>query len=350
MKRIMSENPFVLSSGPAKQGRVSKDHCTRRRPPFDTARRFASRLLRANGKFAALLGVVIFGLTPHAARALNVFACEPEWASLVTALGGDNVQVFTATTGRQDPHQIQARPALIARLRQADLAICTGAELEIGWMPVLLRQAANGKVQPGNPGYFAAAEQIALKEKPIRLDRAEGDIHAAGNPHVQTDPRNIQAIAELLTRRLIDVDRANAAVYQQRGAEFQTKWKAAIARWDSAAAPLKGVGIVEAHKSWVYLADWLGMRSLAAIEPKPGVPPSSGYLAQLLTEIPARGAKLIVYAAYQDPRPPQFVSEKTGIPAIELPFTVGGTDAAKDVFSLFDDTVGRLLAGLSARP
>src|SRR5215472_4907202 len=118
---------------------------------------------------------------------LNVFACEPEWAALASEIGGDKVSVFTATTAKQDPHQVQARPALIAQLRSADLVVCTGAELEIGWMPVLLRQAANGRVQPGSPGYFEAAQHVRLLDLPTRLDRAEGDIHPSGNPHIQTD-------------------------------------------------------------------------------------------------------------------------------------------------------------------
>src|SRR4029077_6659206 len=134
------------------------------------------------------------------AEALEIFACEPEWGALATELGGDKVEVFVATSARQDPHQIQARPALIARLRSADLVVCTGAELEIGWMPVLLRQASNGRVQPGSPGYFEAGQQVRLLDVPTRLDRAEGDIHPAGNPHIQTDPRNIATVAPALTR------------------------------------------------------------------------------------------------------------------------------------------------------
>jgi zinc/manganese transport system substrate-binding protein len=296
-----------------------------------------------------VIALVALLALPKAALALNVFACEPEWGALATELGGDKVEVFTATTGLQDPHQIQARPALIARLRRADLAVCTGSELEIGWMPILLRQAANGRVQPGNPGWFEATTFVELKDKPARLDRAEGDIHPGGNPHIQTDPRNVAIVAAALTRRLIEIDGANAAVYRERGAGFQAKMQAAIARWQAEGAPLKGIGVIEYHKAWRYLLDWLDMRETLAIEPKPGVPPSSGYLAQLLAQIPARGPKMIVHAAYEDPRPSQFVAERSGLPAVQLPFTVGGNDAAKDLFALYDDTVRRLLEGLGAR-
>ena len=281
-----------------------------------------------------------------ARAALNVFACEPEWGALATELGGDDVSVFVATTARQDPHQIQARPALIARLRSADIAVCTGAELEIGWMPVLLRQSSNAKVQPGGLGYFEATQQVRLLEVPTRLDRAEGDIHPGGNPHVQTDPRYMRVIGSALAQRFAQIDAPHAAAYAQRAKAFDDKLGQAIQRWQAEAAPLKGVNVVIYHKAWVYLFDWLGMKDVATIEPKPGVPPGGAYLAQLLDDIPKRQARMIVYAAYQDPRAPDFIAEKTHIPAVMLPFTVGGTDAAKDLFGFYDDTIKRLLAAL----
>src|SRR5262252_5287322 len=190
------------------------------------------------------------------AHALEVFACEPEWAALATELGGDKVETFSATTARQDPHQIQARPALIARLRAADLVVCTGAELEVGWMPVLLRQAANGRVQPGSAGYFEAAQQVRLLEVPTRLDRAEGDIHAAGNPHIQTDPRNIATVAAALSRRMQELDQADAAGFAARTQNFASRWAAAVQRWTQRAAPFRGATVAVYHKNWTYLEDW----------------------------------------------------------------------------------------------
>ena len=301
-----------------------------------------------NARAAALAILVALAAAQPARAALEVFACEPEWSALASELGGENVRVFTATTARQDPHQIQARPALIARLRNADIAVCTGAELEIGWMPVLLRQASNAKVQPGAPGYFEATQQVRLLEVPTRLDRAEGDIHPGGNPHVQTDPRNMRIIAAALAKRFAEIDPGHAAGYAQRATAFDDKLGQAIRRWEQAAAPLKGVNVVIYHKAWVYLFSWLGMNEVGTIEPKPGVPPGSAYLAQLLDDIPKRQARLIIYAAYQDPRAADFVAEKAHIPAVMLPFTVGGTDDAKDLFSLYDDTIKRLLNGLGA--
>jgi zinc/manganese transport system substrate-binding protein len=296
----------------------------------------------------AAFGFVFFAAV-RAEAALNIFACEPEWGALATALGGNDVDVFVATTALQDPHQIQARPALISRLRNADLVACTGAELEIGWLPVLLRQASNGKVQPGQSGYFEATQQVTLLEKPARLDRAEGDVHPAGNPHIQTDPRNMRIVAAALAKRLAVLDPSHAAGYAQRAQAFDQALGAAIARLQAQAAPLKGIAFVSYHKAWIYLANWLGMSEVANIEPKPGVPPGSAYIADLLDKIPSLHARMIVYAAYEDPKPSQFVADKTHLPAVMLPFTVGGTDAAKDVIGFYQDTVIRLLAGLGGK-
>jgi zinc/manganese transport system substrate-binding protein len=279
-----------------------------------------------------------------AAAALNVFACEPEWGALASELGGDKVTVFVATTGRQDPHQIQARPSLIAKMRSADLVVCTGAELEIGWMPVVFRQGSNGRVQPGTPGYFSAADYVRMLEVPARLDRAEGDIHAAGNPHIQMSPLNIRAVAGPLGQRMAQLDIAQAAYYTERTQAFQQRWDEALKQWQAKAAPLKGMNYVAYHKFWAYLADWLGMKEIATIEPKPGVPPGSAHIAQLVDELPKRSVGIIIYSSYEDPRPSEAVGQRTGIPAVMLPATVGGTDASTTLFALYDDVLNRLLA------
>jgi zinc/manganese transport system substrate-binding protein len=296
-----------------------------------------------NRVFAGLLTLLA---TLPAAAEIRVFACEPEWSALARELGGDRVSVFTATTARQDPHHIEARPSLIARLRQADLLVCTGAELETGWLPMLLRQSGNAGVQPGRPGYFEAANHVRMLEIPARLDRAEGDVHAAGNPHIQTDPRNIGAVATALARRLAEIDPAGADHYQTRQRDFAQRWDAAIKRWEQQAVPLRGVHIVVQHKGFPYLENWLGLRQIAALEPKPGLEPTSGHLAELLEKLRREPAQMILRAAYHDGRASEWLAERAGIPVVVLPFTVGGTDQAKDLFSLFDDTVQRLLGAL----
>lgn len=293
---------------------------------------------------AALLAL----LAPAAQAALRVFACEPEWGALAQELGGDLLEVSVATTALQDPHRIQARPSLIARMRNADLVVCTGAELEIGWLPMLLQQSGNAKVQPGQPGNFAAADFVPKLDIPDRPDRSQGDVHAAGNPHIQTDPRNIAQVAVALAARLQQIDPANAGRYAQRATDFAQRWQQAIARWSAQAAPLQGVPVVSQHKAFVYLYDWLGLREVAVLEPKPGVEPTVSHLQSVLASLKATPARMVLYAAYQDPRPSEWLSGHAGIAMVKLPFTLGGTEGAKDLFGLFDDTVARLLAAAGA--
>ena len=276
--------------------------------------------------------------------ALRVFACEPEWGALAQELGGPLVEVSMATNALQDPHQIQAKPSLIARARNADLVVCTGAELEIGWLPLLLQQSGNAKVQPGQPGHFAAADFVRKLDVPGQLDRAQGDVHAAGNPHIQTDPRNIAQVAPALAARLQQVDPAHAAEYTQRLADFAQRWQQAMARWTTQAAPLRGLPVVSQHKAFVYLYDWLGLREVAVLEPKPGVEPSASHLQAVLAALKTAPARMVLYAAYQDSRPSDWLSRNAGLPAVKIPFTVGGSEGAKDLFGLFDDTIARLLA------
>jgi len=278
--------------------------------------------------------------------ALNIFACEPEWAALTQQLAGNQASIYTATGALQDPHQVQARPSLIAKARNAQLVVCTGAELEIGWMPLVLRESVNSAIQPGSLGNFEAAKYVSMLEVPTRLDRADGDVHAAGNPHIQTDARNFLPVAEALSKRLIQLDPANTAFYQQQLATFSQQWHTAIAKWEKQAAPLKGVSIVVQHKGFPYLNDWLGLKEVAELEPKPGMEPSAAYLGSVLSDLQQHPAKMVIRAAYQNGRPSEWIAERAHIPAVIVPFSVGGTPQATDLFTMFDDTIQRLLAGL----
>jgi zinc/manganese transport system substrate-binding protein len=201
-------------------------------------------------------------------------------------------------------------------------------------------------VQPGGTGYFEAASVVRMLEVPTRLDRADGDVHTKGNPHIQTDPRNFLPVADALSHRLVLLDPDNAAIYQQRLANFNQQWRAAITKWEKQAAPLKGVSIVAQHKGFPYLNDWLGLNEVTTLEPKPGMEPSAAYLSQVLNTLQQHPVKLVLRAAYQDGRPSEWIAQRAHIAIVELPYTVGGSDAAKDLFSLFDDTIARLLAGL----
>jgi zinc/manganese transport system substrate-binding protein len=291
-----------------------------------------------------LLTLVAAWVIP-ASAALNVFATVPEWGALAAELGGDKVSVYTATNALQDPHHVEAKPSLIARARGADLVVATGAELEIGWVPLVLQQAGNPKVQPGQPGYFEAAPFVTLLDKPARLDRAEGDVHAAGDPHIQTDPRNIARVAGPLSAKLAQLDPANAAFYQARYKSFADRWTAAIARWEKEAAPLRGVAVLVQHKAFTYLIAWLGLKEVAALEPKPGIEPTTAHLSEVLAITQRQPVKMVLRAAYQSDRASQWIADRAKINAVALPFTVGGDDAARDLFGLFEDTIQRLLKG-----
>ncbi len=298
---------------------------------------------------AILRSIVVLGsavIALPAAAALNVFACEPEWGALTQELGGDKVSVYSATTALQDPHRIEARPSLIARIRSADLLVCSGSELEIGWIPLLLTQSGNPRVQLGNPGYFEASQYVVRLEIPKVIDRALGDIHPGGNPHVHTDPRNIGKIAQALEERLAQLDTANADSYRSRGKSFRERWQTAIVRWEQQAAPLKGVPVVVYHKDFSYFINWTGMREAGSLEPKPGIPPTPSHLAELIDQMKRAPAKVIVYSPYSSPQAAAFLSRRASIPAVMMPFTVGGTDRAKDLFGLFDDTIARLLGAV----
>lgn len=275
--------------------------------------------------------------------ALDIFACTPEWGALATELGGDKVRVYTATSGLQDPHRIEARPSLIARARNADLMVCTGAQLEVGWVPLLQTQSGNAKIQAGQPGYFEAASVVALRDRPARLDRSLGDVHPAGNPHLHLDPHNIAAVAAALTERMAALDAGEAAYYRQRGKSFLERWRGATVRWERQAAPLKGMTLVVHHQDLSYLIHWLGMREVGALEPKPGLPPSTAHLAGLLERLKKAPAKAVVHSAYSDPRPGNWLAQRAGVPSVVLPYTVGGTQKANDLFGLYEDTLERLL-------
>lgn len=273
---------------------------------------------------------------------LNVFACEAEWAELAKQLGGDQVKVESATTGLQDVHYIQARPSLIARVRSADLVVCTGADLEASWLPLLLRKANNRDVLPGQPGFLAASKFVTLLEKPEVLDRAAGDIHPFGNPHIQLDPRNIGLVAAELAKRLQALDSAHGDIYAARYADFKGRWDSAVDGWATRLQTLQGARLVTYHRSWVYLFTWAGLVEAGTLEPKPGVPPSSSYLSELLARLKGQEILGIVHASYQDSRPSEWLSERTGIPVLLLPHTVGSTPQVTDLFSMFEILVSTL--------
>jgi zinc/manganese transport system substrate-binding protein len=283
---------------------------------------------------------------PVSAR-LNILACEPEWAALATSLGGEHVTAYSATTAFQDPHYIEARPSLIAKTRTADLLVCTGAELEVGWLPVLLRQSGNAVVQDGAGGHFLAAQQVERIEIPTVLDRSQGDVHASGNPHVHWDPYRLLSIAQSLSERLIALDGTHAAYYKRRYQAFAEKWHRQIVIWEKQAAMLKGKKAIVHHKNWSYLLDWLGINMVGDLEPKPGLPPTSAHLSQLLQTVRKTEIDFILIANHQNDQGAQWLGNKSAIPVISLPFTVGGSETAKDLITLYDEVIQQLITAIT---
>ena len=287
-------------------------------------------------------------LTPGVSQAndtLSVFACEPEWAALVKQLGGDRVDVYSATTAKQDPHHVQARPSLIAKARRADLLVCSGAELEVGWLPLLLRKAGNARIA-SEEGQFFAADYVGKLEIPQELDRRHGDVHAAGNPHIHTSPVNIRNIAEQLSERLAAIDSENAAHYKSAFSSFDDSWSEAMKRWQARLSVLDGTRVVTHHRYWSYLNEWLGIELVATLEPVPGVSPSSSYLAGLINTVEREDPAFIMYVDYVSDRPAEWLSERTGLQAIPLPASVD-FQGGETLIQWYDALADRLAAAVS---
>ena len=317
-----------------------------------------SQKLNVKLPHAPILGACVSVLTllaPQTAlSAINVFACEPEWAALSDEIGGAKsdgpqlVKSFSATTAFQDAHHIEARPSLIAKTRKADLVVCAGAELEVGWLPLLLRQSGNSSIQSEEEGLFYASHQVDRLEVPEVLDRSLGDIHAMGNPHVHLDPYRMLTIADALSARFKKIDPENSEQYDIYLKDFKSRWSSAIKEWETSAAPLKGKNAVVHHKNFSYLFSWLGVNQVADLEPKPGLPPTSSHLAKLLKTVKQKPTDFIVSAVYQNPKGAKWLSKRSKIPSVVLPYTVGGDKKSTDLFTLMDQTIDLMVNSASS--
>lgn len=296
---------------------------------------------------SVLSASVVLSLATSLAHAdLKVFATVPEWGALAEALGGNKVSVYVATTGLQDPHRIQARPSLIARARSANLVIATGAGLEDGWLPTVQREANNPGILNNAPGYLAASQYVRMLEVPAVVDRTMGDVHAEGNPHIQTDPRNLLPIARALSARMAQLDPENTVFYQNQLEAFTQSWQGNLQRWQKQAAPLRGVKVWYQHDGYPYMNAWLGLNPVGVLEPRPGVEPSSRQLAEVLQRQQSLQGRMVIASAYMNDAPSKWLSDKANIPVVVLPFTVGGNEQVKTLSALYDDTLQRLLAAL----
>lgn len=282
--------------------------------------------------------------TPIATQALTVFTCEPEWAALVRELA-PHAEVRSATHALQDPHHIEARPSLIAALRRADLAVCTGAGLEAGWLPLLQQRASNPRVQDGAPSMLYAADYVELIDPRPPGTPLEGDVHAAGNPHLHLDPRRLLRVAAVLSERLQELDPAQREQVRTRWTEFEASWSTRIEQWEQRAAPLRAMPIAAQHTTFAYLWRWLGIKQMADLEPLPGVAPSPGHLQQVLSLVRAEPPKAVVVSLYQDSRAAKWLSQQLDgqTVVLQLPSTVTDEPPASSLAGLFDYLLERLL-------
>ena len=276
---------------------------------------------------------------------LSVFACEPEWQALVTEIA-PKAKVYSATTAKQDPHHIQARPSLIAKIRQADLLVCSGAELEAGWLPVLQQRSGNPNIQSKDKGVFFAADHVDTIGKVENPSPTMGDVHPEGNPHLHLDPYRIEQLANALTQRMGDIDPDNKAEYQKNLKRFTERWRKQITLWEEQAKPLKGLNVMTYHTSFDYLLGWLGIHVSGDLEPKPGIPPSAQHLNNLLQKTKKTPVNIIIYASYQNKKPAEWLSGQTKIPSVELPISIGGNEQSTDLFSLYDSLIHQLLGAI----
>jgi zinc/manganese transport system substrate-binding protein len=279
---------------------------------------------------------------PLSAHALAVFACEPEWAALVRVIA-PAASITQATHARQDPHYIEARPALISGLRRADIAVCTGASLEAGWLPVLQQRAGNAAIQPGRPGMFFAAETVSLIDAQAKVDRSMGDVHAEGNPHFHLDPARLKTVAQRLAERLGQIDPPNAAGYRDRQQRWEQAWDANIVRWKAKAAPLAGRSLVAQHSGFAYLWNWLEIRQTGDLEPKPGLPPTLSHLQEVLGRVRTQPPFAVVQSLYQDPQAGRWLVDRIQVPLLVLPSTVTSEGPAAGLEGLFDHLIDELL-------
>lgn len=298
--------------------------------------------MRINSNLTKLAaGLALFASSFAANAQLNVFACEPEYAALAQSLA-PNADIYSATTAMQDPHQVQARPSLIAKMRQADLVVCAGADLEIGWLPMLQMKASNSKVRSTENGLFYAADHTDTLDKLENVDRSMGDVHAKGNPHLHWDPVKLLEVAKGLTEKLIQQDSANKAQYEQAYADFSQQWQAKIPQWQAQAKAFEGKKVIAYHSSFRYLFNWVGIEQVADLEPKPGLAPTSSHLASLLTRAEQGDVSGIIVASYHDERGAKWLGDRTQLPVITLPMSVGGNDQSVDLISLYDSALALL--------
>ena len=296
-----------------------------------------------------LAAAVLLGTALPARAELNVVATTQDLASIAQEIGGDRIKVTPLARGYQDPHFVEAKPSFVLTLNRADLLIVVGRDLELGWLPPLITQSRNARIQPGANGYLDPSQTARILELPTgSITRAMGDVHPLGNPHYWLDPENGRRIGHAIKERLSQLDAANAAYYAQREADFGRRLTEAQQRWKAQMAPFKGLKVVTYHRSWANFADAFGLEVIGYVEPKPGIPPTPQHTLDVINAMKAQNVKLILVEPYFDLKTPNSIAEKTGGRVVVLPPSVGGVPAAADYLKLFDTNVGLLLDAIKA--
>ncbi len=294
-----------------------------------------------------LIAVCLCLTTALAAQAkVNVVATLPDYASLAREIGGDNVDVTVLAKPTEDPHFVDARPSFVVKLRQADVLIDGGAELEVGWLPPLLQNARNPKIEVGQPGRVQASQGIRLMEVPAELSRAAGDVHAMGNPHFMVDPIIAKAVAQHIANALAAVDSAHAADYGANEKKFEATVNAKLQEWGAKLLPYHGQSLVAYHDSWPYFAHRFGFNIDVFLEPKPGIPPSPSHLAEVIAQIKAQKIKAIIVEPYHNRKIAEKVAESTGAKVVDFAQFPGALPDTDTYIKLIDALVNNLAASL----
>lgn len=280
------------------------------------------------------------------AAPLKVVTTTPDLADLARQVGGDRVKVDCLSRGSQDPHFVEAKPSLIIKVRDADLFVQTGLELEIGWAPLLIQGARNARVQQGAKGFFDASAFVQPLEVPTVVSRAEGDVHPGGNPHFLADPHNGLAVVKALGDKLAELDPAGAAVYKKNAGEYSGRLSAKIADWEKRMAPAKGARYVSYHKNMVYFADHFGLVSDGEIEPKPGIPPTAKHTADLIAVMKEKRTPLILTNSHFERRTPDALARATGAAVVLMALTPDAVSEATDYIGAIDYNVTNIIKAL----
>jgi zinc/manganese transport system substrate-binding protein len=295
----------------------------------------------------AFLAILVSAASARAQGKLNVMAATEDLASLAREVGGDKINVDSIARGYQDPHFVEAKPSFILKLQKADLLIVVGRELEIGWLPPLMQQSRNGKIQVGGQGYLDASLTAQILEIPTgQITRAMGDVHPLGNPHYWLDPENGRRVAKAIDAKLSELRPADKTYFDQRFADFAQRLDAAEKRWLAAMAPYKGTKVVTYHRSFPNFADRFGLDIIGYVEPRPGIPPTPQHTLDLINEMKRQNVKIVMVEPYFDLKTPNSIGQQAGAQVLVMPPSVGGVKEVSDYFKLFDYDINLLVSAI----